>query len=479
MAWDRIEFDDDAMTQDFKLIASNQDMSNSVKSLFGDHFTYKNESFENIDSQIFDCYNLNQGIIEYSNDSYIAQCLEGGGGSAPYISEVAQKAVRCDDEIKIYVKTAFVDTDYNEEKDSFYNYFYSDFDFKNEEFTNQIKVIDENDFYKDNYEYSYTGIKLQDNPEFDKIKDELNTYVYTFKTSGDDYYLVSFEKVDEKDVSMSSEFKEMAQKEKSLGKYLSAYALRDCIESQLYTLDLVVDKTQISPTKEKIMIEGQIYELYKTNIKYEEFKKALLNYISEELFEQQFTMYQKDIDGILYIVYNAGDRKNYDIEEITKISDNIYEVEYKYYVGESEEVPGKFIVELENNNGSWIVKNCKSKILEDVKYFEVTIPDEDAKEEGIYEDFIKIDDFEKINELQNMINTAVEHEFYGAFGLYSLPYSIFHMSNGEEITISAMGNFEMEGEECGNYIIVMTNDDKKVYKVNENIEKYFVNLYKK
>ena len=42
------------------------------------------------------------------------------------------------------------------------------------------------------------------------------------------------------------------------------------------------------------MIDGEIYNHYRTNIKYEDFKKAMLNYISEEIFEQEFTKYQKN-----------------------------------------------------------------------------------------------------------------------------------------------------------------------------------------
>ena len=59
----------------------------------------------------------------------------------------------------------------------------------------------------------------------------------------------------------------------------------------------------LKESKEKIISDdGDEWELYKTSIKYLDYKAELLNYMSENLFEENFTKYQKDINGILYVI---------------------------------------------------------------------------------------------------------------------------------------------------------------------------------
>lgn len=62
------------------------------------------------------------------------------------------------------------------------------------------------------------------------------------------------------------------------------------------------------------------------------------------------------------------------------------------------------------------------------------------------------------------------------------PYAVCHLKNGNKITIAAIDNFEMEGETKGNYIMVTINNnenDKKIYKIEDKLEAYFDELYKK
>lgn len=99
-----------------------------------------------------------------------------------------------------------------------------------------------------------------------------------------------------------------------------------------------------------------------------------------------------------------------------------------------------------------------------------------------YKELVKIEDTEIINKIQNIVNSAVEHEFCGAFGFDMPPYAVCHLKNGNKITIAAVDNFEMEGETKGNYIMVTVNNDednKKIYKIEDKLEAYFEELYKK
>lgn len=121
----------------------------------------------------------------------------------------------------------------------------------------------------------------------------------------------------------------------------------------------------------------------------------------------------------------------------------------------------------------------KKKILENIRYMDVTIEDE-LSGQAMYKEPVKIENRKVIKELETIINSGIEHQFNGAFGLDILPYANFYLENGDKVTISAVDNFEMQGEESGNYIFVMINDNsdnKTSYKVQERIGEYFTNLY--
>ena len=100
--------------------------------------------------------------------------------------------------------------------------------------------------------------------------------------------------------------------QKILEKYLYIYSLKDTGATILtrdegrfpYVLDFykTYDELEkdLKKSKEKIIDEdGYEFELYKTSIQYSEYKEKLLNYMSENLFEENFTRCQKDINGIL------------------------------------------------------------------------------------------------------------------------------------------------------------------------------------
>lgn len=135
-----------------------------------------------------------------------------------------------------------------------------------------------------------------------------------------------------------------------LEKYLSFCALNSdgtpllcCYDSnQTYGLQLydTYDEmyAEITESDETITIEGINMPLVKTSISFRRYKDALLKYVSEELFERQFTKYCKNINGTLYITHNPGEGKGYMIERMELISNEnnaiSYQVKCEYYEGE-------------------------------------------------------------------------------------------------------------------------------------------------
>lgn len=281
---------------------------------------------------------------------------------------------------------------------------------------------------------------------------------------------------------------ELTKKKKVLEDYLFMYSLRDCFQIPLYEkLNLhdgynnyeEYNEKEFSLYEDVTIINREMYNHYGTNIKYESFKKAMLNYISEGIFEQEFTIYQKNNNGILDIYANGRDGSNYEIIKMSKITENTYDIEYKFYMGENEGIPGKMTVVFEKKDNNYIVKNCLRKTLENIKYMDVTIEDE-LSGQAMYKEPVKIENRKVHNELEEIINSGIEHQFNGAFGLDILPIANFYLENGDKVTVSAVDNFEMQGEESGNYIFVTINDDsnnKKIYKVIEKVQEYFTNLY--
>lgn len=159
-----------------------------------------------------------------------------------------------------------------------------------------------------------------------------------------------------------------------LNKYLNFKALNshgtpllcsyDSTES--YGLQLYTDRDEmyedITESDESINIDGYVLILSKTSIPFEKYKNALLEYISENQFNNEFTKYCKNINGLLYIINNPGDGVNYKIKNITKSSEDntLYEVNCIYYEGENPGVNINFLVKIDfNNNGKWIIDSCE------------------------------------------------------------------------------------------------------------------------
>lgn len=153
--------------------------------------------------------------------------------------------------------------------------------------------------------------------------------------------------------------------------------------------------------------------------------------------------------SILIIVIIVGIIISFKSRETTEKISKEDKIDYKFYMGEN------------------------------VMYFEVSIEDE-LSGQAMYKEPVKIENVNIIKELEKIINSGIEHDFNGAFGLDMPPYANFYLDNGDKVQVVALDDFGMQGEESGNYILVTINDDsdnKKTYKVDEKLGEYFTNLY--
>ena len=173
-----------------------------------------------------------------------------------------------------------------------------------------------------------------------------------------------------KDTSLIEDAKENFQIK--LEKYLHLYALREAgypllyckDDTETYGLQLYDSyeemEKDIIESNENIEIDNQKELLYKTSIPFSEYQKEMLKYVSNALFEDQFTTYQKDINGMLYVVNNAGESDTYEIKTFNQIGRNQYEATYSYYKGEAKPINGQLVVSFErNNSGDYVVSKCE------------------------------------------------------------------------------------------------------------------------
>lgn len=191
------KLDNKKTTKDFENLRESVDakfLKDSIYNVFGKDTKYQDQTFKYGGIDIFTPYATEDINYNGYNNKYEATIFQGGGGDIPSIHEEFLKAIKYDDEIKIYVKTAFINVPRLTDNNDFVYDIYSNYNFRKEIFENKLYTTTSTDFYKN---YSYTN-KLTENAntEISKIIDKLDTYVYTFtldKDSGE-YYFTAFNK---------------------------------------------------------------------------------------------------------------------------------------------------------------------------------------------------------------------------------------------------------------------------------------------
>ena len=179
---------------EYKQTTNKSQFAKSVMNIFGRKLDYTDDSFTNIDVPTFHGYYANRGVINYNNGVYTASYKKGSGDSA-FIHQEIQKVLKYSDRIEIYVKTAFIDCEYNNSTKSFEYVGYKNF--KEDKFEEKLFETTPTEFRNSYLNKKEEYNSFDSNSKVLNISESLNSYIYTFAIDGNDdnYYLSQFEKV--------------------------------------------------------------------------------------------------------------------------------------------------------------------------------------------------------------------------------------------------------------------------------------------
>ena len=147
---------------------------------------------------------------------------------------------------------------------------------------------------------------------------------------------------------------------KAISDYLELYSSAACGTP----LDFLKEKGKINyydPFKNVInTTNGEIT----TNVKFSDYKKAMLNYITENEFERNWTTkigLIENSNGYLTHGQLGGGFRNYTIRDIAKIDTNKYSVKATSIVEDDDSTRenNSFIFELKNYNNNCVIDSCK------------------------------------------------------------------------------------------------------------------------
>jgi len=152
--------------------------------------------------------------------------------------------------------------------------------------------------------------------------------------------IVSENTVEKNDTTKKAENKKSdfttAQVKEVLKDYLDLYVLKD-----MDTTDLLYElsskgKVKYNDSKDKEQSDGTIV----TNVKYEDYKKAMLNYVSEKEFDKNWAKsYGKNSKGYVIAYNGGGSVKVYTIKSIKDKGNNKFKAQTTYIEDESEPTP--------------------------------------------------------------------------------------------------------------------------------------------
>ena len=209
------EFDTDTITNDLKLrigwanlkdedkfhakqatgesiiVVEKKAMEESINETLGNLVKYKDASFSNTNVKDFSRNAETKGIIKYEEESYTATENENKEeNKLAFIYQEVQKVLRYDNEIVIVIKAAFV----NQEEDKYV--IYQNY---NDSFENKLLETTYDNLFENTEFNKMTGkcsIAITENKSLEEIREELNTYKYTFTKddSTGEYYLKEFKK---------------------------------------------------------------------------------------------------------------------------------------------------------------------------------------------------------------------------------------------------------------------------------------------
>ena len=149
------------------------------------------------------------------------------------------------------------------------------------------------------------------------------------------------------------------QVKKCLSDFLELSSHANCDD----LLQILTEKGNLNynPSKDNILDDGLVI----TNIKFSDYKKAMLNYVSEDEFKKNWTSsqyFEKNKDGYLTKVQGGGNLRIYTIKSITKKSDLNYYAKTTSIVDDTDEAKENenFTFKVKSYNGKCVIDSIKS-----------------------------------------------------------------------------------------------------------------------
>ena len=197
-------------------------------------------------------------------------------------------------------------------------------------------------------------------------------FLIKYKITGENEKITDRDKLlieddDKKAIESQKEDTKFSDEEvkKSFQKYLDLVGAK-WLESYDILIKLDLIKESDAANFKQASTEGYL----KTNIKYFEFKNKMLNYVTENCFENDIIVFDStehkayiNEDGYLCCANSGSSGGNYKVQSITKINDKQYMAKVIHTLEEGEE-DINYNFGIENNNGKCVIDYCR-EILSD------------------------------------------------------------------------------------------------------------------
>ena len=336
--------------------ATKEKLKASIQEIFGKNIKYKDASFTSTDNTI---YAISEKV---TYDKNIYRINSVGAGERPYIYQEIQEAKKYDDRIELVVKTAFTEYDYTNAEDMADAKLVIYKDIKNGKPQNKVMEISKDTEKTGIYASLSNGFAVQKNSTLLSIYNNLNTYTYTFnldKTTNN-YYLAAFTKIKTGTTLKNPVIVEIPVEVKSVvQKYFDVTfgepdKVLEILGFTKYTTELLEEVADIVPKR-----------CLKTNIKYEDYKKAMLNLVSENVFDE---IRENQKDGYLLFELSNDVGSEYELVRVDEgnnsETDNDYIAKIKTWAKGSKEVTfeQEYVFAIEKLNGKYIISYANINI---------------------------------------------------------------------------------------------------------------------
>ena len=209
----------------------------------------------------------------------------------------------------------------------------------------------------------------KENKKLNQQISELNEKISEIEKSNSDLKESNAEKNDTNTVTATIEEKKVSDEtaknviEGYINIEIASYASTDCGILCLKYLRFYNSYMEAYEHSQRVDVAG--FSGYKTEIKYDEFKNKMLNYMTEKLFSSNKAFNRfKNINGILHISNGGASGRTYTVESVNLISTENNSFKYEFiatYEWENKVNKSTGTATLVEENGKIVVDSCTIK----------------------------------------------------------------------------------------------------------------------